>query len=259
MKNTLSLHPALIVLGLGLLVAADAAPGADGDCRFSQQRSASLDTAGATSLEVIGRAGDLVLRPTSGTVVKGQGRACASSEAYLAQTQIHARREGSSIRLYVQTPDTMQGVGDLYAWLDLAVDVPANLPVRITDTSGDLTASGLFIAQITDSSGDMRLRDLKGDIDINDSSGDIRVENSAGRVRISDSSGDVLVRGARDVEIPSDSSGEIVIQKVSGSVRIDQDSSGDIRIVDVGKDVTVVADSSGDVNVTGVQGTVRVP
>ena len=93
----------------------------------------------------------------------------------------------------------MQGVGDLYAWLDLAVDVPANLPVRITDTSGDLTASGLFIAQITDSSGDMRLRDLKGDIDINDSSGDIRVENSAGRVRIDDSSGDVLVRGARDV------------------------------------------------------------
>ena len=46
MKNTLSLHPALIVLGLGLLVAADAALGADGDCRFSQQRSASLDTAG---------------------------------------------------------------------------------------------------------------------------------------------------------------------------------------------------------------------
>ena len=39
MKNTLSLHLALIVLGLGLLVAAHAAPGADGDCRFSQQRS----------------------------------------------------------------------------------------------------------------------------------------------------------------------------------------------------------------------------
>lgn len=257
--NVRALHTWQIIVGLGLLAGTDAAGASDWECRFEAQRSATIDTKGATSLEVVGRAGSLDLRPAAGATVTGRGRACASTEGFLQQTQIHARREGDVIKLFVQTPDSMQGIGVFYASLDLTVEVPASLPVHVTDTSGDLTARDLAVRHITDSSGDMQLSNLRGDIDINDSSGDIRVENSSGLVRINDSSGEIYVRGAREVEIPSDSSGGIVLENVAGNVRIDQDSSGDIRIADVGKDVTVLADSSGDVRVTGVKGVVRIP
>lgn len=258
--TTRALHTGQLIVALALLVAAEAASALDlSDCRFAAERSASVDTAGATRIEVSGRAGDLELRPVSGTEAKGHGRACASSEKFLQETQVHARREGDVVHIHVQVPDKMSGIGIFYASLDLTVDVPAALPVRITDTSGDLSARGLFITDVTDSSGDIHLRNIKGDIEIHDSSGDLRVENSNGRVRINDSSGDIVVRGAGEVEIPSDSSGDIVLEQVAGSARIDRDSSGDIRISGVGQDVTVLADSSGTVSVTDVKGTVRVP
>ena len=260
MNNKHALHAGQVILILVLLMGAQAACAWDLDCRFEAQRAVSIDSAGATRLEVVGRAGDLELRPaTAGTAITGHGRACASSEALLEQTQIRTRREGDVIQVFVQTPDSMHGLGLSYASLDLTVDVPESLPVSVTDTSGDLTASDLAITHVTDSSGDIALRGIRGDLEINDSSGDIRVENSAGLVRINDSSGEIFVRGARDVEIPSDSSGEIILEQISGSVRVDQDSSGDIRIAGVGKDVTVLADSSGDVRVSAVKGTVRLP
>jgi hypothetical protein len=245
--------------GLAMVLLAASAGAAPYDCRYTAQRSASIDTSGAQRIEVVGRAGDLDLRPGAGSVVAGHGTACASSEEYLAQTHVHARRDGDVVRVYVQTPDDMKGIGLIYATLDLTVDVPAGFPVQVTDTSGDLTARDLRITQLTDSSGDIRLRGMRGDIDIRDSSGELRVEETDGRVRINDSSGDIIVRGARDVEIPSDSSGDIEIERVAGGVRIDQDSSGDIRISGVGRNVELLADSSGEVIVHDVKGSVSVP
>src|SRR5688572_21335725 len=131
--TTRALHTGQLLLALTLLIAAEAASGQDMNCRYSAQRAASIDTSGATHVEVTGRAGSLELRPTTGATVKGQGRACASSEAYLEQTRLHARREGNVISVYVQVPEDMSGIGTFYASLDLIVDVPAALPVRITD------------------------------------------------------------------------------------------------------------------------------
>ena len=250
---------ARVLSGLALVLLAAPASAAPFDCRYTAERTASADTSGAQRIEIVARAGDLDLRPGAGSVVTATGTACSSSEEYLAQTRVHARRDGDVVRVYVQTPDEMQGIGMVYATLDLAVAVPAGLPVQVTDTSGDLTGRDLHITHLTDSSGDIRLHGMHGDIDIRDSSGEVRVEDTAGRVRINDSSGDIVVRGARDVEIPSDSSGDIEIERVTGGVRIDQDSSGDIRISGVGRDVELLADSSGEVIVHDVKGSVRVP
>ena len=250
---------ATVLSGLALLALAPTTLASTFDCRYTAERTASVDTSGALRMEVVGRAGDLDLRPVASSVVTGHGTACASSEEYLAQTRVHARREGNVVRVYVQTPDEMKGIGLVYASLDLEVDVPAGMPVQVTDTSGDLTVRGLRITHLTDSSGDILLRGMQGDIEIRDSSGELRVEDAAGLVRINDSSGDIVVRGARDVEIPSDSSGAIEIERVAGSVRIDQDSSGDIRITGVGRDVDLLADSSGTVTVQDVEGSVRLP
>ena len=210
------------------------------DCKFTAERKASLDTRGVERVEVFARAGDLTVRPATGTVLSASGPACASSEKFLEQTQIELRRDGDVLQVLVQVPDNMQGIGIIYASLDLTVAVPAALPVEVTDSSGDMTLDGVRVTRITDSSGDILAKGLPGDVEIEDSSGDITVQQAAGAVRIADSSGDIVVRGARDVLIPRDSSGDISIAQVSGNVRIDQDSSGQVQV-------------------SGVQGTVKIP
>jgi hypothetical protein len=229
------------------------------DCKFGADRAASLDTRGVERVEILARAGDLTVKPATGPAVSASGRACASSEKFLEQTQIKLRRDGDVLQVLVQVPEDMQGIGAFYASLDLTVAVPAALPVEVTDSSGDMTLDGVRVTRVTDSSGDILAKGLHGDVEIEDSSGDITVQQAAGTVRISDSSGDIDVRGAREVLIPRDSSGDIRIEQVSGNMRIEQDSSGDISIANVDRDVEVLSDSSGQVKVSGVQGTVRIP
>jgi len=242
-----------------MILCASPAAAWDLDCRFSAERQASIDTAGAERVEIVARGGTLDVRPATGTRLLASGKACASREEYLAETQLHARRQGKTIQVFVQVPDEMKGIGTFYATLDLDVQVPAGLPVEVTDTSGAIMIDRVHVTRITDSSGDLVARNLPADVEINDSSGDIRVENAAGLVKITDSSGDIVVRGAREVLIPSDSSGDIAIEQVSGSVRIENDSSGDIRIAEVGGNVEVLADSSGRLEASRVEGSVRLP
>jgi Toastrack DUF4097 len=248
-----------LLLGLALLAFALPVEAWDFECAHSAERRATIDTAGATRVLISARAGDLLVRPASGATVVAQGRACASGESFLKQTNIKVSRDGSAVLVEVLVPDVMVGIGIFYANLDLTVDVPAALPVEITDSSGDVEARDLRIVKVNDSSGDLLLRNVKSDLEVWDSSGDVRVENAVGRVQVRDSSGDIVIVGARDVDIPSDSSGDISIQRVAGSVRIEQDSSGDIRVADVGRDFTLLGDSSGEVKVSGVKGTVRLP
>jgi len=235
------------------------APAWEPDCRYSADRKADIDTAGATRVEITARAGDLTVRPGGGTTLAASGRACASSQAYLDQTQLLVRRQGDVVQVQVQVPGEMKGMGLMYASLDLAVSVPGSLPVEVTDSSGDITLESVRVTKVLDSSGDISARSLEGDIEIEDSSGDIRIEDTAGAVRVTDSSGDVVIRSASSVYIPLDSSGDIVIDRIAGDVRIDRDSSGDIRVSEVGGNVEVLADGSGEVRVAGVKGTVRLP
>ena len=229
------------------------------DCKYSAERKGGIDTTGAERVEVLARAGDLTVRPAAGNALGAAGRACASRQEFLDQTQLHVKRDGDVIRVHVQTPEQMSGIGSLYAYLDLQVVVPAGLPVEITDSSGDMSLEGVRVARITDSSGDITARRLLADLEINDSSGDVRVEDAAGAVRVEDSSGDIVIRGAQSVHVPRDSSGDMIIERVAGDVRIDQDSSGDVLVSDVGGNVEFIADSSGRVRVTEVKGTVRLP
>lgn len=229
------------------------------DCKFSAERKGGIDTTGAARVEIRARAGDLTVRPASGTALGAAGRACASRQEFLDQTQLHVKREGDVIQVHVQTPENMSGIGIFYAYLDLQVVVPEGLPVEITDSSGDMSLEGVRVVRITDSSGDITARRLPDDIEINDSSGDVRVEDAAGAVRVEDSSGDIVIRGAGSVHVPRDSSGDMNIERVAGDVRIDQDSSGDVFVSGVGGDVEFIADGSGVVRVTDVRGTVRLP
>lgn len=253
----LASHPLRLALMLAPLLPVPAL--ARDDCKFTAERATTVDTTGATRIEISARAGDLALRPSTTNLLAANGRACASSEEVLAQIAIQARREGDDVRVYVEIPDPIEGFGNNYATLDLGVAVPAGIPVTLTDSSGDMTIDGVQIERLTDSSGDIIARTLPGDVEISDSSGDIRVEDAAGRVQITDSSGDIVVEGAREVVIPSDSSGSIRITRVTGDVRIDNDSSGDVTVADIGGAFELTADSSGEVTVSGVKGPVSLP
>jgi hypothetical protein len=252
--------PSIRPLFVGLALLAIALPAEAWDsCRYSADRRASLDTAGATRVVINARAGDLEVRPASGATLVAQGKACVSRESYLPQTNVAVRRKGSTVLVDVQVPEQMSGIGIFYATLDLLVDVPASLPVEVTDSSGDLEVRDLRVAKVTDSSGDIVLHRPRSDVEVWDSSGDVRIDDAAGRVQVRDSSGDIVILGAREVVIPSDSSGDITIERVAGSVLIEQDSSGDIRDADVGRDFTLLGDSSGEVRVSGVKGRTHLP
>lgn len=244
----------------GLVLWAFAAPAGAWDmCKHRAERRASLDTTGVARVVINARAGDLEVKPGNGTTLVAAGPACASSAKFLEQTDIAVRREGDVLRVDVLVPDGMVGIGMFYATLDLTVNVPASLPIEITDSSGDLLAADVRVVKLTDSSGDVLLQRPRADVEIWDSSGDLRIEDAAGSVQVRDSSGDIVIVGAKEVVIPSDSSGDISIQRVAGSVRIDQDSSGDIRVTDVGRDFQLLSDSSGEVKVSGVKGQVHLP
>lgn len=231
----------------------------DSDCRYGADRGGSVDTAGASRVEIMARAGDLRVKPSRSDTLTASGRACASSQAFLDQTLVHLQRDGDVVRVHVQVPDEMKGFGMLYAQLDLTVEVPTGLPVDVTDSSGDMTLEGVNVATVRDSSGDIVARRLLGDVAIEDSSGDIRVEDSAGAVRLTDSSGDIVVRGAQSVHVTVDSSGDIDIGRVAHDVVIERDSSGDIDVSDVGGRFELLADGSGRVHVAAVKGTVTLP
>jgi len=250
-------RPVRLALLLAPLLPAPAS--AWGDCKFTAERTASVDTSGVARIEIAARAGDLALRASSTKVLAENGRACASSEEILSQINVQARRNGDIVRVYVEVPDPSEGLGNAYASLDLGIAVPAGIPVTLTDSSGDMTIDDVQVERLTDSSGDITVRNLPADVEIGDSSGDIRIENAAGRVQVTDSSGDIVIKGAREVVIPSDSSGSIRITGVIGDVRIDNDSSGDVSVADIGGAFELVADSSGDVTVSDVKGQVSLP
>ena len=254
--------PAWMLLGVGLcaLLVAGTADAWPEQCKFEAERTLTLDVTAIQTLEIVGRGGDLDVRSGAPATVSASGRACASSAALLERTQIRTTREGNNARVFVQIPDEPGDLDDGgYATLDLTVHVPAGLRIEITDTSGDIDAQGIQLARITDSSGDIEVRDTAGDLEVGDSSGDLSFTRIDGALTVSDSSGDLQVDTAKSVRVVRDSSGDLRIVRVSGDVIIENDSSGDITVDDIGGNVEVVADSSGERRIEHVKGTIRQP
>jgi DUF4097 and DUF4098 domain-containing protein YvlB len=222
------------------------------DCKFTADRSAGLDLAGIERVVILAGEGDLEVRG-SGTAkrIEVRGKACATSQEFLDQTSLKVRRDGNVATIETDIPDARSRQ---QAWIDVGIALPATLSVEITDSSGDSELRDLRALQVKDSSGDLRIESIAEGVDVSDSSGEIVIDK-AGSVKLQDSSGNINVREvARDVDVSSDSSGDIEIQGVRGRVHIVQDSSGDIRVRDVKGSVDVETDSSGDIRVADIGG-----
>lgn len=226
------------------------------NCKFSSDRTASFNGP-VKKVVVSADAGDLKIRGDATGSVKATGKACASSESLLGKIALESRRENDVVYLTVVMAE---GMGDLFSFnrytsLDLEISVPRDAELDVTDTSGDLELSDVGTAKVDDSSGDMLLKNINGNLVIEDSSGEIRVVSVVGNIEVEDSSGNIDIEDARgDVKILSDSSGDIAIAKVTGNAEVVNDSSGDITIRDVQKNVVIDNDASGDINVSNVGG-----
>jgi len=223
----------------------------DQECKLRADRAGGTEAGGVEKVVIRAGAGGLkVVGRSTAVRVEARGVACAAKQSLLDATQIHVRREGNVVYVETTLPQSEDGWSwgdDEYAYLDLGVALPNNVPVEAIDSSGDAGFEDLKELTVQDSSGELRVERISGAAIITDSSGDLRVE-TAGSVRVQDSSGEIRIENVHaGVEVISDSSGGIVISQVDGDVKVLEDSSGDIRIEDVKGSVEVGEDSSGSI------------
>jgi DUF4097 and DUF4098 domain-containing protein YvlB len=241
-----------------LLAAGPATAFAWGECEFRADRGAGVDAKGVEKVVIRAGAGDMKVVGRGNAVrVEARGVACAAKQELLDQAQISVRREGNVVYVETQLPqngDNWKWIGNEYAFIDIGIALPANLPVEAIDSSGDAVFEDLKSLQVQDSSGDLEISRVAELADVNDSSGDIDVD-SAGSVRVRDSSGDIEIDDVRgDLDVVQDSSGDIRVEQVAGNVRIEQDSSGDIRVEEVKGSFIVDSDSSGSIYALNISG-----
>jgi Toastrack DUF4097 len=254
MKN---LGPALISGALLIMVAST--PVLAESCRASKNinEEISIDTASELRVNVL--AGYLDIQPGTADEVSFTGLACADEEKWLERMSLDVERQGDVLELTVIIPYDDRDFDAEYAYMDIDLRIPAHLQTKVKDSSGDITITGVSMARVDDSSGNIRISQNKIPLEIRDSSGNMEILDQQGDLEIMDSSGSIEVENViGSVLIPRDSSGEIDIETVAGKVTIERDGSGDIDIRDVESDVEIGSDGSGGIRVRDVKGGVLI-
>lgn len=250
-------HTLVGTLGLALGFAA-ASEAAWGDCAARADREATVDMAGAAHIRIDAGPGSLHVNGRAGARVRAHGTACASTDSLLEGIRLVAERRGDTV--YVEAVVPEHGMGwKSYAYLDLVVEVPERTALEVEDASGDTIIENVGATKVTDSSGDLRIAGVRGDLAVRDGSGDLDISDVDGTIRLRDGSGQIRVRDAGSVVVESDSSGDIDIANVRGDVSILDDGSGGIEVAGVGGNFTVEDDGSGGIHHSGVKGQVRIP
>lgn len=247
-----------------LLTAGAAQAGWFDECDHRAHRAAQIDMAGVTHVIVIAKAGSLRVEGRDGVhTVAAAGEACTSDAGILRDITLTATRSGSTamIEAHVPSLDGWNWFGSTSAALDFTVTLPPNVSVDINDTSGGMTVVNVGTCSIDDTSGEIDVRRVHGDLTIRDTSGAIFVDDVAGNVHIPrDTSGEIEVRRAGgSVSIDEDTSGGITISGVKRNVFIGHKGSGSIYVSDVGGDFTVDHKGSGGIDYARVAGRVSLP
>lgn len=245
-----------------LLAASGARAGWFSGCDETAPRHAATPASGVTRVVVDARAGSLKIRGQRGlSQITADGTACSSDVDFLKKIGLRLTRSGSELHVDVIIPDRGGFFGsNQEARLDLTVNVPAGIPMEIHDSSGGMKVSDIGAATINDSSGEMEVRNIQGNLTVHDSSGEIDIDDVSGDVTLDDSSGAMTIaRVGGTVHVEDDGSGSIDIRNVKRDVTIDDDGSGSVRVADVTGNFTLRTKGSGDVDYLRVGGRVSVP
>ena len=253
----------LKLLTCALLLTPALAHAADG-CKYQAPRNAALDLTGIHTLVVDIGSHNLHLNGTPGFTGQLSGRACASSQDRLNELRVTQRREGDRLILTAESNSSNWSMSlfglSRYAYMDLHVDVPANLPVELAVGSGDADVVGIARLSSRTGSGDLHVHGISGRFDAQVGSGDIEADG-IGEIHVASiGSGDFRATGVRnDVQIGSIGSGSADLIKVGGNVIVDSIGSGDLSVDGVAHDLHVGKVGSGDVSHNGVAGHVDIP
>lgn len=173
------------------------------------------------------------------------------------QIQVRGKLSGNLIRPTFSSQSTAAGLA-LHAQcrvpagicsLKFAITAPARFPVAVTDSSGDMQASGLRgLVTLSNSSGDLGASRLSGDIRLEDGSGDLAASGLTGNIQLDNSSGDINASGLTGDVRFQDNSGDVALNGLAGSDVTGSNSSGDITLTFTKvPDRVQIIDSSGDV------------
>jgi DUF4097 and DUF4098 domain-containing protein YvlB len=228
------------------------------ECKFTAERPLDIDPAGLHALVLKLDSSDARVRGVAGLAkIEVRAKACASQEDWLADLTVNQSREGD--RVVVTTnqrrENTIGPFHSSYAYLDLQVRIPANLPLQIEGNSGDADVADVASLGFSTHSGDLLANHVSGVINAEVGSGDIKADDIGGLDLRRSGSGDVRVRKVHgDVHIGNVGSGDLTFEDVSKSVHVNSVGSGDVGVHGAGGDVVIDSIGSGDVTASDVGG-----
>ncbi|ABX47326.1 putative lipoprotein [Shewanella baltica OS625] len=146
------------------------------------------------------------------------------------------------------------GFNNYSPYIDLKLQVPANLALDIDDGSGAILINKMTAdINVKDGSGELIING-GNNVSIDDGSGDIEVSQINGNLKIDDGSGAIKVTDIRGNIAIDDGSGNIEVANVQSAVTI-TDGSGNINVFNT-KGLTILAAGSGDVTFNKIDGPV---
>jgi hypothetical protein len=158
------------------------------------------DGSGTVALHDLG--GALILRKKSGDVKISDIRGATTIESDTGQMDI--RRTGKLDIRNAHGNITVADAGSVHVH-----SRGGNL--KVSDVKGDLN--------IDDESGEIVINRVGGDVDIRDTSGQIRAADT-GPLRIRDTSGDITVHRAASLDVIAKESGKIAAEGISGNIKV---------------------------------------
>jgi hypothetical protein len=247
------------LLGISLLVSI---PSMLWSQDYSAPRNASVPVRDAERIQVIARAGSLRIDGRQGVrSVTVRGTARAASRRALEEVQLIAEQRDGTIYLEADIPEH-RGMDwdDERQSLDLTIEVPTDLPLEVSDGSGDLEIRNVAALDLTDGSGEAIVEHVGGHLRVRDGSGGLHIADVRGDVEATDGSGELEIRDVHGgVEIGSKGSGELRITNIEQSVHVRSKGSGSIDVQHVGGDFIVDRKGSGEIRYDDVSGRVDVP
>jgi DUF4097 and DUF4098 domain-containing protein YvlB len=207
---------------------------------MTETKNLALSSEGIDTLVVNCGAGSFNIRGASG---KGKIKITAEIEVdepgqinfeEFLQTNVQLSLEKQGNKAILQSDIIKAATLQIEARINLQIEVPQKINVKIRDGSGPI-----------------RVNQLDANVDIDDDSGSIKIKNIVGKVSIADSSGSIKIEDIKGNVFVTDGSGSIAIESVEGDLNI-KDGSGILKVVDIDGNVTV-SDSSGSIEIHDVK------
>jgi hypothetical protein len=203
----------VLVAGLAVLVVSGCV---QPDKEFRDERT--IET-GITAIMIDGGPGSVRITGTDGTSVR------VKRHVHYRDDKPGATDEVSNGQLTLHTGGCGQACSVNYE-----VTAPKNVRVAGQSGSGDVIVTNVGTAAVSVSSGDLRVRDVAGDVTAKASSGGINIAGVTGAVAAKSSSGDIRVTNVGGAVTAETSSGGISAADLRGGHTSAHSSSGGITL-----------------------------